>query len=54
MIVKSTSVEKLSLRVFDEAIVAIAQTPRSEITPRAVVKAKPFSMLFCDGILRYA
>ena len=35
VIVKSTSVEKLSLSAFDEAIATIAQTPRSEITQRA-------------------
>ena len=52
VMVKSASGEKRSLRVFDEAIVAIAETPRSEIMARVLVKAKPFAMVFSDGILR--
>ena len=52
VIVKSGSGGRLTLRAFERVIVDIAEKPASEITPKVLMKAKPFRMYYSDGIIR--
>ena len=52
VIVKSGSGGRLTLCAFERVIVDIAEKPASEITPKVLMKAKPFRMYYSDGIIR--
>ena len=52
MTVKTTSEEKIDVRVFGSILLEITQTTEDLLTPLALIKAKPFTMRQKDGTIQ--